>query len=399
MRTLYIDCGMGAAGDMLTAALLELLPDPDAFVGELNALGIPHVTFVREPSVKCGLRGTHMSVLVHGEEEDGHTHSHGHHHGFGMDRIRRLAASLPVSDRVRADILEVYGLIADAESAVHGVPVTDIHFHEIGSLDAVADVTAVCMLMERLAPDEILASPVCTGSGEVKCSHGILPVPAPATLLLLQGVPIFAGTIRAELCTPTGAALLKHFVSRFCDMPVMTVSAVGCGMGTRDFDRANCLRALLGESTACSAPAGASDTVSVLSCNVDDMTAEEIGFAVEMLFKGGARDVYSIPIGMKKGRPGTLIQVICSVDDADRLAAELIRHTTTIGVRKADMGRYILERETETVRTPFGPVRVKKASGYGVDRQKYEYEDLAEIAREQDISIPEVRALLEEYML
>ena len=388
MKTLYIDCGMGAAGDMLTAALLELMPDPEAALAALNAAGVPGVEYVREPSVKCGIAGTHISVRIHGAEAEGHDHDHERHHHNDMHGIEHIVSGLHVSEKVKADVLAVYGLIAGAESAVHGVPVTEIHFHEVGTLDAIADVTAACLLMERLAPDEVIASPVHVGSGQVRCAHGILPVPAPATAHILAGIPMYGGQIEGELCTPTGAALLN---SRFGPMPVMRTSAVGYGMGKKDFERANCVRALLGES------GGGRDTVAVLSCNVDDMTAEEIGFAMERLFDGGAREVYTVPVGMKKNRPGTLIRVICAPGDKEKMAELLFRHTTTIGVRETETARYVLDRQIETRRTPFGEVRVKRASGYGVTREKPEYDDLARIAGALDLSIAEVRDILEEY--
>ena len=303
MRTLYLDCGMGAAGDMLTAALLELLPDRDAFVEELNALGIPGVGFSAEKCEKCGILGTHMAVTVYGEEESDHPHHHGH-----LGDIRGIVSGLPIPTMVKLDILSVYEEIAQAESHVHGVPVEQIHFHEVGTMDAIADVTAVCLLLHRLAPDKIIVSPVHVGSGQVRCAHGILPVPAPATAYLLRGIPIYGGSIAGELCTPTGAALIKHFATEFGEMPVMTVSAIGYGMGKKEFPRANCVRALLGESED---PA---DVIVELRCNVDDMTGEAIGFALEQLLGSGALDAFTVPIGMKKSRPGVLITVLCRED-------------------------------------------------------------------------------------
>ena len=412
MKTLYLDCGMGAAGDMLTAALLELLPDPDGFVAKLNALGIPGVRFQKEPAVKCGITGTHMSVTVHGLEEgeephghhhehhhhdhdhehhdEHHHHEHGHHHHSGLHDIGHIVRDhLSLPDKVREDVMAVYDLIAQAESHVHGVPVTEIHFHEVGTMDAVADVTAMCLLMNELAPDEVVASPIHVGSGQVKCAHGILPVPAPATAHILKDVPIYGGEIQGELCTPTGAALLKHFAARFGDMPVMKTQAIGYGMGKKDFPRANCVRAMLGETE------DRTDTVLELSCNVDDMTAEAVGFAMDRLFEGGALEVYTVPIGMKKSRPGTLIRVMCTERDREKILSLLFRHTATIGVRESVMRRYVLDRSIETVQTPYGEVRRKAASGYGVSRAKYEYDDLARIARERNISLGEAKALLE----
>lgn len=381
MRTLYLDCGMGAAGDMLTAALLELLPDKDAFVEELNALGIPGVRFLPKKCEKCGIIGTHMKVTVHGEEE-GADHPH-HHHGSMAD-IRSIVSSLPIPTMVKLDILSVYEEIAQAESHVHGVPVEHIHFHEVGTLDAIADVTAVCLLLHRLDPDKIIVPPIHVGSGQVCCAHGILPVPAPATAYLLRDIPIYGSSISGELCTPTGAALLKHFATEFGDMPVMKVSAIGYGMGKKDFPRANCVRALLGET------ADPSDRIVELCCNVDDMTGEAIGFALEQLLAQGALDAFTVPIGMKKSRPGVLITVLCREDQKEVMVRLLLKHTTTLGVREFPCQRYTLNRTVKTVDTPFGPVRKKVSSGYGVLKEKYEYDDLAKIAREQNLSLSEL---------
>ena len=391
MKTLYLDCSMGAAGDMLTAALLELFPDPDAFMDKLNALAIPGVQFRKEIATKCGINGTHISVTVNGEEESEHMHehSHGHHHS-SMSEIEQIVTGLKLSEKVRRDVLAVYGLIAQAESHVHGVPVTDIHFHEVGTMDAVADVTAVCLLMNELAPDEVVVSPIHVGSGQVRCAHGILPVPAPATAYILKDAPIYGGSVKGELCTPTGAALLKHFATRFGDMPVMKTRSIGYGMGKKDFEIANCVRALLGETK------DKNDTVLEISCNVDDMTAEAIGFATERLFEGGAMEVYTVPIGMKKSRPGTLIRVMCREEDREKIIALLFRHTTTIGVREAVTRRYVLDRRMEALQTPYGEVRRKVSSGYGVSRAKYEYDDLARIAKERNISLDEVKKRLED---
>ena len=408
MRTLYFDCSMGAAGDMLTAALLELLPDPDAFVEKLNSLGLPGTAFIREASVKCGIRGTHMAVLVNGEEETEHHHHHDdehhhphhddehhhhhhdadhheHHHHSGLHDVEHIVSHLAVSGKVKEDILAVYGLIARAESAVHGVPVTEIHFHEVGTLDAVADVTAVCLLMEELAPDQVLASPVHVGSGQVRCAPGLLSVPTPATAELLRGIPMYGGEIRGELCTPTGAALLRRFVHRFGPIPAMRTEAIGYGMGKKDFPAANCVRALLGDTRE------QCDTVVEFSCNLDDMTAEDVSFAMERLMADGALDAYTIPIGMKKGRPGIMLRVMCAPADRERMAELILRHTTTLGIREEEIRRRTLERESRTVDTPLGAVRVKRAAGYGAVREKIEYEDLARLARENDLSLAEVR--------
>jgi len=382
MRTLYLDCSMGCAGDMLTGALLELFPNREKILAELNSLGIPHVEFIAEKSTKCGISGTHIRVLVSGEEEDDHHH---HHHRSGIDNIAHILSHMQVSDSIRKQVLEIYDLIAQAESKVHGVSVSQIHFHEVGAMDAIADITAVCYLMDKLSIDQVHASPVHVGSGQVRCAHGLLPVPAPATAHILQGVPIYGGQIQGELCTPTGGALLKYYVNRFGSMPPMETTAIGYGMGKKDFDAANCVRAMLGNT------ADQTDDILELSCNLDDMTGEEIGFAMETLLEAGALDVFTAPIGMKKSRPGTLFTVLCRVKDRETLLPLIFRHTTTLGVRENCLRRYTLTRRTETVDTPYGPVRQKIATGYGVERRKYEYEDLAKIAREQNLHLSKLK--------
>ena len=420
MKLLYLDCNMGAAGDMLTAALLELLPDPESFVRELNALEIPGVVYRAEKSVKCGITGTHMTVTVDDVEEEstdaaaevhechsheghshenhsceghsheGHTHEHGHHHSSFHEIEHLVREHLALPKKVQDDIMAVYRLIAEAESHVHGRPVEEIHFHEVGTMDAVADVTAVCLLMDRLEIDRVVVSPVHVGSGQVRCAHGILPVPAPATAYLLRDVPIYGGRIRGELCTPTGAALLKHFAAQFGEMPVMRVQAIGYGMGKKDFEAANCVRAMLGRME------DEAEEIVELNCNVDDMTGEEIGFAMERLFEAGAREVFTEAIGMKKSRPGILLKVLCAKQQKEKMVQEIFRHTTTIGIRECGMRRYVLEREIVTVQTPYGPVRCKISNGYGTTRRKFEYEDLSRIAAQEHMELSEVRKLAEQ---
>ncbi|MBR0208050.1 MAG: nickel pincer cofactor biosynthesis protein LarC [Oscillospiraceae bacterium] len=386
MKTLYLDCGMGAAGDMLAAALLELLPDPERMLETLNGLGLPGVEFRREKVLRNGISGSRMRVRINGAEEDDRTLSQEH---TGLERIEGIVASCAMPPRVREDVLSVFHLLAGAESKVHGCAIPDVHFHEIGTMDAIADIAAVCMILRELAPERILSSGVHVGCGHVRCEHGVLPVPAPATAELLKGVPIYGGRIEGELCTPTGAALLKHFVTRFGDMPPLEIDRIGYGMGKKEFEQLNCLRALLGRS------AEETDRVSVLSCNVDDMSAEEIGFATERLLAAGARDVYTLPLGMKKNRPGAMICVICGETESERFASELFRYTSTIGIRKETVERYLLSRSEDVRDTKYGPVRIKRAQGYGADREKLEYEDLARIAREQGKSLAQIRRELE----
>ena len=476
MKTLYIECAMGAAGDMLTAALLELMPDKEAALAKLNAMGIPGVAFEAEPSEKCGITGTHMRVLIHGEEEEsvpcGHTHAHEDHHEHnhahehhhehdhhahahvqedahchdsdahdhthhhehdahhqahhGMAEIRSLIAELAVSETVKEKALAVYQSIAEAESKVHGAEVDQIHFHEVGSMDAVADVTAVCLLMELLAPEQVIVSPIHVGSGTVLCAHGRLPVPAPATALILEGIPIYGGNVQGELCTPTGAALLKTFADSFGPMPPMTVAKTGYGMGTKNFEQANCLRAMLGEpftmndtgskmqtaqdaegenTGGCGAagkdtetenPAARAGRITEISCNLDDMTGEDIAFAAERILQAGALDVFTESIYMKKGRPAVKLTVLARPEDEERLAGEIFRHTSTIGVRIHTDRRYELARRSEQRKTPLGTIEVKISEGFGVRKEKIEFASLKQIAETSGKRLAEVRAALAE---
>jgi uncharacterized protein (TIGR00299 family) protein len=384
MRTLYIDCSMGCAGDMLTAALLELHPDKDDFLRRMNAALGGKAVLSASPDSKCGLRGTHVTVLINGDEEGEATRHH--HEHTSISEILSFIDSVPLEVKVREDAKKVYSLIAEAESRVHGHPIENVHFHEVGSLDALADVLSVCALMHELAPERILASEVNVGSGTVRCAHGILPVPAPATELILRGVPIYSGKIKSELCTPTGAALLKYFVWKFGAMPTMQIENAGCGTGKKDFECANVVRAFIGET------ANDGEEIIELACNLDDMTPEELSFAMEELFTLGALDVYFTSIGMKKSRPGVKLTCMCRERQRKQMLECIFKHTTTLGVREYVCKRYELGRSEKTVRTQDGEVRVKTSSGYGAVREKAEYEDLAALARKSGKTIAQIRS-------
>ena len=384
MRTLYIDCSMGCAGDMLTAALLELHPDKDDFLRRMNAALGGKAVLSASPDSKCGLRGTHVTVLINGDEEGEATRHH--HEHTSISEILSFIDSVPLEVKVREDAKKVYSLIAEADSRVHGHPIENVHFHEVGSLDALADVLSVCTLMHELAPERILASEVNVGSGTVRCAHGILPVPAPATELILRGVPIYSGQIKSELCTPTGAALLKYFVWKFGAMPTMQIENAGCGTGKKDFECANVVRAFIGETT------DEGDRIIELACNLDDMTPEELSFAMEELFTLGALDVYFTSIGMKKSRPGVKLTCMCRERQREQMLECIFKHTTTLGVREYVCKRYELGRSEKTVRTQDGEVRVKTSSGYGAVREKAEYEDLAALARKSGKTIAQIRS-------
>ena len=408
MNTLYLQCNMGAAGDMLTAALYELLPNREEFLHTLNHMGLPGVEFHALPAQSCGISGTHMDVVVHGEREEsvdhhhdhhhehehehghehehehGHEHHHHHHHHTTLHDVEHLIGHLnlpaPVLEQARA----VYHRLAQAESQAHGVEVDLVHFHEVGALDAVADVAAACYALYLLHPDEVVVSPVHVGSGMVHCAHGLVPVPAPATAHLLEGVPCYGGDIQGELCTPTGAALLTTCATRFGPMPPMVLEHTGYGMGKKEFPAANCVRAMLGHTQ---------DTENVileLVCNLDDMTPEALSFACQRLLEEGALDVYTLPGCMKKGRPGWQLVALCDPAHKDPLIHQVFALTSTTGLRVRTCEKHVLDYSITTRETPYGPVRVKKAQGYGVHRSKPEYEDMARIAREHKITLKQI---------
>jgi hypothetical protein len=465
MKTLYIECKMGAAGDMLMAALYELLNDAEKkiFLDTMNRLFPGDVVVTPTAAKSCGIGGTHMQVEVlhtqEGEEDhagghghagagcEGHTHGlesgaevhgthahgadsgagHAHHSHYTYPSILAQIDHLPLSDSVKKDAAAIYKLIGEAEATVHGCALSQIHFHEVGSLDAIADVVGCSLLFSMLQPDAILASPIHVGNGTVRCAHGILPVPAPATAEILKGIPYYTGDIASELCTPTGAAVLKHFASDFISMPVMNVSRIGIGLGTKEFTQANCVRVFWGERAAAdpaksaaqtdapdsaafsraadeaSAPvtfsrpaneSSDSDKILELSCNLDDISGEELGFAMEKLFEAGAYEVFYESVYMKKNRPGILLRSFCAPSEKERFTKLIFQYTTTRGLRYQYFSRAKMNTHFEEVSTPYGPVRRKVNEAYGICKSKYEYEDLRRIAQEQGISIAEVRNLI-----
>lgn len=391
MKILYLDCGMGAAGDMLSSALFELIDNKKEFLENINSAGIPSVIVTAENSVKCGISGTHLRVKINGEEEGKSCSYHSLHHHNSLTDIEHIINHLSMSEKVKKNVVAVYKMIAFAESKVHNVPVSEIHFHEVGALDAIADIAMFCMLVDLIGADKIVASPVNVGSGKVACAHGILPVPAPATAEILKGISAYSNGIDGELCTPTGAALLKFFVNYFSDMPCMAVDKIGYGMGTKDFETANCVRAFIGTAEN---DADDTDSVVELSCNIDDMTAEELSFAADILLDSGALDVFTSPVVMKKGRLGSLLTVICKSEDKDKFVKLIFKHTSTIGIRESIHKRYVMNREICIAETEFGAVKIKNSSGYGTKKSKFEYENLARICRENNISLDKLKSLL-----
>lgn len=415
MRILYLDCGMGAAGDMLAGALVSLLSkeEQESFIKMINNIGVDGVKVSLSDDAKCGIAGKHFKVEIDGveehshdvhehehhhehEQEHGHHHEH-HHHGKGpfpkeLEAVAEKFNNILADDVAivgQSDIKGVYELLAEAEAKVHGKDVSEIHFHEVGMKDALIDIASVVYLMNKLKVDKVVVSPVNVGFGKVKCAHGILPVPAPATAELVKGIPTYAGRFEGELLTPTGAALLKYYADEFSYQPLMNVIKCGYGTGNKNFESANVVKAVLGEVT----DELISENVIELNCNVDDMSAEDMAYAAKVLIENGAKDAFVTPVIMKKGRSGMLLTVLCSAIDKERFVSLIFKHTSTIGIRVKETERIILNRHEETVHTKLGDVRVKYSEGYGVKREKPEFEDLRKLAEENNISVAEARKI------
>lgn len=456
MKTLYFECNMGAAGDMLMAGLYEICSEKELFLNTMNAVFAPFgVQISAEPAIKCGIAGTHITVKVHGEEE-GKTahHSHNdtaeathtqdsqppkspddapsvhkedsrhplitHHRHTDYPSILSEIDLLTLPNSVKKDISAIYQIIGKAEAAVHHTTLEQIHFHEVGTLDALADVAGCALLISMIAPEQILSSPIHAGNGFVHCAHGVLPVPAPATAEILKGIPYYTGGIASELCTPTGAAILKYYVTRFFSMPPMAPEAIGYGMGTKDFEIANCVRIFFGETFTETQPNWKDvsaltsdyrenssvkedtpdmendfdddgfpydDSVLAISCNIDDMTGEALGLATEIFMAAGALDVYTIPVQMKKNRPGILITCICAPEERDRFTGLFFLHTSTRGVRYQIYERAKLESTFETRPTAYGNIRIKKSAGYGIEKEKPEFEDLKSVVLKNECQL------------
>lgn len=396
---------MGAAGDMLAGALVSLLSkeEQESFIKMINNIGVDGVKVSLSDDAKCGIVGKHFKVEIDGveehshdvhehehhhehEQEHGHHHEH-HHHGKGPfpKELEAVAEKLNCPN----DIQKVYELLAEAEAKVHGKDVSEIHFHEVGMKDALIDIASVVYLMNKLKVDKVVVSPVNVGFGKVKCAHGILPVPAPATAELVKGIPTYAGRFEGELLTPTGAALLKYYADEFSYQPLMNVIKCGYGTGNKNFESANVVKAVLGEVT----DELISENIIELNCNVDDMSAEDMAYATKALIENGAKDAFVTPVIMKKGRSGMLLTVLCSAIDKERFVSLIFKHTSTIGIRVKETERIILNRHEETVHTKLGDVRVKYSEGYGVKREKPEFEDLRKLAEENNISVAEARKI------
>jgi uncharacterized protein (TIGR00299 family) protein len=380
MRALHFDCFSGISGDMTVAALIDAGVDADAIRRGIESLGLP-IKFQVAKIRKGGFAATQIEFEVPEE----HVHRH-------LPDIEEILARGQLTDRQRELALRIFRKLAVAEAAVHGMPLEKVHFHEVGALDSIADIVGAAIGFDLLGAERVTSRSVPTGSGMVKCAHGLMPIPAPATAELLKGVPLAATAIKSELTTPTGAAILTSVVQEWTDQPGITIEHIGHGAGQRELlEQPNLLRIFVGTAPQSVAVGGEQDDVWVLETNLDDVAAELIGYCVEQLFAAGALDVFSTPIQMKKNRPGVLLSVLAKDGTVAQMEAVLFRETGTFGVRRYKAQRHKLLREAVAVDTPWGPIQGKRGwSSHGASVFTPEYEDCARVARLQGIALREV---------
>jgi uncharacterized protein (TIGR00299 family) protein len=432
-KILYFDCFAGASGDMVLGALVDAGVPLDALESALGSLMVPGYRLTADRVLRSGLsavkfkvheEGAHDAATPsHGEGRDHHAgavHGPGHHHhgheghdgphehhqgeghhaavpGDGAPHVHRslveitsLIGGSALSATAKARAIELFGRLAQAEAEIHQMPVDRVHLHEVGALDSIIDIVGAAFAMEWFGADRVMASPLNVGGGMVTSAHGVFPVPAPATVRLLTGVPVYSSGIQMETVTPTGALLISGYASSFGPLPAMRVDRVGYGAGDRDLPGTpNVLRVLVGHDDG--APAG--ERVVVLECEIDDMNPQIFGVVMDRLYAAGALEVFYSAVQMKKNRPGTLLTVVAPPDRRERMTAIVFRETTTIGLRYQELTRACLERETVLVETAVGPVRFKVArQGAEVMNAAPEFEDCARLAAERGLPVKEVQA-------
>lgn len=384
MRVAHFDCFSGISGDMVLGALIDAGVSPDPIRAVLDSLGLP-IKLEVEKVKRCGFAATKATVEAADQED----------YRFLPD-VEAILAKGTLTPKQRDLATAIFRKVAVAESVAHGMPLERVHFHEVGALDSIADIVGAAVGLDQLGVERFTSSPVPTGTGTVKCAHGIMPVPTPGTAELLKGVPLAPTTVKGELTTPTGAAILTAVTKEFTASPAMTIERIGHGAGTKDFiEQPNILRLFVGTAVASPGrePGGSEerDTVVVLETNLDDVPAEVVGFCTERLFAAGALDVFVAQGQMKKGRPGLMISVICESAKVPELEVILFRETATFGVRRYSAERTKLRRELVTVETPWGPVKAKRGwRSDGFEVVSPEYEDCARVAREHGVPLREV---------
>jgi hypothetical protein len=382
MRVAHFDCFSGISGDMVLGALLDAGVPLEKLQAALASLNLP-IQLEVERVKRCGLAATKATVIAEDQED----------YRFLPD-VEAIVNRGALTPKQRDLAMTIFRKVAAAEAAVHGMSIEKVHFHEVGALDSIADIVGAAVGLDLLGVESFTASSVPTGSGTVKCAHGLMPVPTPATIELLKGVPLAKSTIKFELTTPTGAAILTSIVSEYTDSPAMTIERIGTGAGSKDLlEQPNILRLFLGSSPNIENRTPKTDEVILLETNLDDCPGEIIGYAIERLFAAGALDVFTIPIQMKKNRPGVLMSVIASREIGAELERILFRETGTFGIRKTVAARSLLEREIIEVSTPWGRVKAKRGWREGLEIISPEYEDCARIAREQNLPLRTVYSM------
>jgi uncharacterized protein (TIGR00299 family) protein len=380
MRVAHFDCFSGISGDMTLAALLDLGVPADAVLAGIASLGLP-IEIAIEKVRKGGFAAT--QIFVDAPPQEDHRH---------LPEIEAILSRGTLTPTQRALALKIFRRLAEAEAAVHGVTVEEVHFHEVGALDSIADIAGSAIALDLLAVEKFTSGPVAVGGGTLKCEHGVMPVPAPATAELLKGVPLRPAPVKSELTTPTGAAILTSVVTEYIDTPALAIEQIGHGAGSKDFlEQPNFLRIFVGRADGHAPPACATDEIWVLETNLDDVPGEIVGYCFELLFAAGALDVFTTPIQMKKNRPGVVLSVLAPKANLAALETIIFRETATLGIRRHAAQRTKLRREILTVETPCGPVRVKRGWRNGETVVfAPEYEDCARLAREHGVALREV---------
>lgn len=375
MRIAYFDCFSGAGGDMIVASLVHAGADASALQERLRSLDVGGFSLAIEPVTKQGFAATLFKVTLDDAAKQPHRH---------LKDVVALIGRCDLSDTAKDRSTRIFERLAEAEAKVHGTSVDAVHFHEVGAVDSILDIIGAVCALELLGIDQVICSPIPTGSGVVRCEHGVMPIPAPATAELLTGVPLAACDETGELTTPTAAAVLTTLSESFGPLPAMTIGLIGYGAGTREGQtRPNILRVLIGEA----AEAGGASTVVMLETNVDDASPEIVGYCMERLMAAGALDVYAVPIHMKKWRTGVKLSVLCEHAQVSELEHILFAETTTFGVRRYDVLRSTMRRRVETVATPYGAIRVKVGERSGVVSVSPEFEDCREAAQRHGVAL------------
>jgi uncharacterized protein (TIGR00299 family) protein len=396
MKILYYDCFSGISGDMNLGVMIDLGIAPDYLLGELKKLNIGEYEVKITKDKRKGIMGTKVEVVVNSAVSVGHGHES---HGRTFKDIVHIIKESDLSEKAKSIGLNIFQRIAEAEGKIHGHKTDDVHFHEVGAVDSIVDIVGAAICLDYLHPDRVISSAVQVGGGFVRCAHGILPVPAPATVEILKGIPIKSGAVPFETTTPTGAAILAATVDTFTEDIYFTPKKIGYGIGHRDTDIPNVLRAYLGEMQIQTGSGDTDDTEKqtalLVECNIDDMNPEMYGDVIEALFAKGAQDVFLTPVIMKKSRPAIQISVLCA--EEQRLAIEEILwlRTSTFGLRFQRISKSMLKRDFSTLSTKFGDVSIK--NGYYRGRKiksKAEYEDCRRLAKEKSVSVKEIYDLL-----